>query len=62
MTKYRVTVGVAHAKGWQSIIVEASSKKEAIELVNKGEGEFDCEELEVRSLTPKEDWTVEEDK
>jgi len=60
MPNFRVRCDVDNVNGYQSWIVEASSKEEAILKYEKGEGEFEAEELEVTSLDPPDISAVEE--
>lgn len=57
--KYRITKDVDCVQGWQSWIVEAGSKKEALEIFDNGGGDFETEELEVQSFSDAKP-TVEE--
>lgn len=57
--KYRITKDVENVSGWQSWIVEAGSKKEALKKFDNGEGDFETEELEVYSFSDAKP-TVEE--
>jgi len=48
--KYIVTAEIITAEGWQSLVVEADSEDEAIELAEHGEGEFYNEEIEILNM------------
>jgi hypothetical protein len=48
--KFEVAVNITKCQGWQSWIVEAEDEAEAKAKWEKGEGEFDCEEINVTSL------------
>ncbi len=50
MATYRLTVSIETCGGWQSFLVKAGSKKEAIEKFNNGESEFEQEEVDIQSL------------
>lgn len=50
--KYLVCADIESAQGSQTWTVEAETEEEAIEIMNGGGGEFDCEEVEVTALGP----------
>jgi hypothetical protein len=50
MFRYLIEVPVENAKGFQIFRVEAESEDDALRRFRLGEGDFDCEEIEVTSL------------
>jgi hypothetical protein len=50
MKKYRITVPVTRASGWQTYTVKAESITEALIAHQNGDSDFEDEELEVTNL------------
>jgi hypothetical protein len=48
--KFRVTYQIVEAKGEQSYLVDAETAEEAIAICEKGDGEFEDEEVEVKHI------------